>query len=300
MKTTSWHEKYRELEKVGVDKLTAEEKGLRRLPIDKVTTIEVLFQPRLLEGGEEGAGLEASRSGKHLGVLQRSLQNQERLSPITVVKIGGQWVCCDGYHRLMAYRMEAKRLDSMNGVVADPTYDEKGQLKRVRARAYKTLTHIPVTVFGGTFEEAYHLSVSANAQDKLNMSEPEKMEACWRRVILGLDVKVIQVGTTMSRRTIFNMKKLLAEANEHHPKVDFATWTYARVKELSKNWVSLGDHDDHWMEKKAQEWSRAIAKTFKGLPTQHPAIFARALVLYNREMAGDVADQIIYLRDDPQ
>ena len=108
MKTSSWYQTFQELKKVGVDQLTAEERELRHLPIDSVKTLEILFQPRLLEGSEQ-ADTEASRSGKHLGVLQRSLQNQGRLSPISVVKIQGAWVCCDGYDRLIADRIEAKR-----------------------------------------------------------------------------------------------------------------------------------------------------------------------------------------------
>ena len=212
---------------------------MRHLPIDSVKTLEVLFQPRLLEGSEQ-ADTEASRSGKHLGVLQRSLQNQGRLSPISVVKIQGAWVCCDGYHRLIAYRMEAKRRAAMG---RDAT----------ERRRSKALTHIPVTIFTGSFEAAYQLSVKENAQDKLNMSEPEKLEACWRRVLLGINDKTIQTGTTMSLRTIRRMKKLFKDAVEHNSQADFTSWPYAKVLEFSRHWDDDVDRDDHWMEKKAQE-----------------------------------------------
>jgi hypothetical protein len=273
----TWHKIWKKLSAVGVDKLSSTQRALRRLPIADVQTCESLFQPRQLEGTED-AGMEASRSGRHLGELQRVLRDQGRLAPITVVKIQGRWTCCDGYHRLMAYRAEAARRKQLQ-------QGERGH----------RLTHVPVTVFGGSLKEAFQLSVAENSQDKLNMNEGEKMEATWRRVILGLDTDEITAATTIGERTVRRMRKLLTDARAKRADIDWAEWAYVDVKRASLNWDQPEKPDEQWMEKRAGQWARAIAKHFNGAPLKHPTIFARALVLYDKQLAKDVAEQITFL-----
>ncbi len=150
MNTTQWYTAFQEFQGKEIAHLSPEELTLRRLPTRDVRTVEALFQPRQLEEG-------AAQSGQHLEELKRALQARGRLDPITVFKIGGEWVCIDGHHRLEAYRQAGR----------------------------KRLTHIPIKIFTGSLEEALCFSIAANAPDKLNLSRADKYEAAWRLVLLG-------------------------------------------------------------------------------------------------------------------
>jgi uncharacterized ParB-like nuclease family protein len=116
---SGWHNVFQTLKQRGVDPLTETERKLRRLPIQEIKTLETVFQPRQMDGA-------TVESGKHLGELKRALQAKGELDPITVLKVGGEWLCLDGHHRLEAYRQAGGRR-----------------------------THIPVRVFGGNLEDAF-------------------------------------------------------------------------------------------------------------------------------------------------
>lgn len=263
MKQTTWHAAYIALQHKGVDTLTENERGLRRLPIAEIQTEEALFQPRQFDG-------ETAKSGAHLGELVRVLNARGALAPIAVLKAGGLWYCVDGHHRLEAYRSKAA--------------EHKGRGKR--------LTYIPVRVLSGTLSDALDASVEENAQDKLNMTKDEKLEAAWQRVVLGVgSAGRISEVTTISERTIATMRRALARAKTLHPSVSFEAWPWSKIKCMLRN----GEPREGaymWDEAKAGEWSRLLAKTFCGFPAKHPHVFAQALLKYDAGMAQVLAGEL--------
>lgn len=257
MNTTTRFHDFKTLKALGVDPLTDNERRLRRLPIEAVRTKESVFQPRQME--------DAEASGKHLGELKRVLREHGKLDPIWVLKVGGEWYCIDGHHRLEAYQQSGNNS------------------KRVS---------IPVKVFVGSLEDALRASIGVNAPDKLNLTKPDKLEAAWGLVVLGGDsVATISRATTIAERTVQNMRRGLERARGLHPSTPFEEWKWAKVKELLRGEIKEGQ--TMWHEVKAREWAAALARTFCGLPSEHPRVFAQALLRYNAETAKAIAEEIL-------
>ena len=255
MQQSDWYRVFQTLKQRGVDTLTDQERKLRRLPIQAIKTVEAVFQPR--HSGDESA------SGKHLEELKRVLHDRGVLDPIVVMKLGGEWVCIDGHHRLEAYRQsEGKR------------------------------THVPMKVFTGTVGEALKASVATNAPDKLNLSKDDKLESAWRLVLLKEDsVARISQITTISERTIQHMRRTLEQIRKEHPSVAFEEWPWRKIKELLRGHLK-GDQTI-WQEAKAREWAKQLAKSFSGLLREYPTVFAQALLQYNPETARIIAEDVL-------
>lgn len=266
MQQTAWHAAYTTLQEKGVDTLTDAERELRRLPITEIQTMEALFQPRQCDD-------ETSKSGAHLGELLRALKARGSLEPIVVLKAGGEWWVVDGHHRLEAYRRKAA--------------EQSGRGKR--------LTYIPVKVLSAeTLADAFDVSVEGNSQDRLNMTKEEKLEAAWQRVLLGVaSASRISEVTSISERTVCTMRRSLERARMLHPSVPFETWAWLKVKLMLRG--ELKECAEMWDEAKAGEWSKLLARTFCGLPSQHPRVFAKALLRYDKEMAKVLAGELARL-----
>ena len=255
MQHNDWYQVFHTLKQRGVDTLTDNERQLRRLPIQSVKTLGVVFQPRHLA--------DDAASGRHLGELKRVLREQGALDPIVVLKAGGEWYCIDGHHRLEAYRQSEGRR-----------------------------THIPVKVFSGRLGEALRLSIGVNAPDKLNLTKEDKLEAAWRLVVLGEDsVAQISKASTIAERSVQRMRRGLERARALHPSQSFETWPWAKVKTLLRGRLQEGG--TMWWDVKAKEWAKQLARTFCGLPSEHPQVFAQALLKYNAETAEAIAREIL-------
>ncbi len=256
MKTTNWFETYQTLKQQGVDPLNEQEQSLRRLPIKDVQTVENVFQPRQFDDG-------TAQSGKHIDELKRGLRTARELDPVTIMKIGGRWVCIDGHHRLEAYRQAGGRR-----------------------------THIPVKVFSGGLDDALRFSIAVNAPDKLNLTREDKWEAAWRMLLLDtFTYDQISEATKTAKGTIHNMndarKELVAAWGDGHIEV----WTWRKIKEY-RNKFGTKEGNNMWQEAKVKEWGRQIARNFGGLPSKHPRVFARALLAYNADAAKAIANEI--------
>lgn len=254
-----WTEAFQQLKAqwAGCGVLSSAEKHTRRLPINSVQTLESVFQPRLLDDS-------LGDSGKHIGELVRTLDAQGALEPIAVIKLReDKWLCIDGHHRLTAYQQAKGRR-----------------------------THIPVRVFQGSLEEAYQYSVRANVPNKLNLTHDDKLEAAWRMLLMGVySFGAINQTTTISKGTVHNMQRTLEQAKARWPASAFETWTWKKVKELFRRGVNQPQREG-WEAVKTKELAKQLAKAFNGVPNQHPRLFAGALLLYDRQTAVAVANEI--------
>jgi ParB-like chromosome segregation protein Spo0J len=201
-------------------------------------------------------------SGKHLKELRRALCAKGALDAITVFKIGGEWFCIDGHHRLEAYRQAGGRR-----------------------------THIPVRVFQGSLAEAFSYSIAANAPDKLNLSRDDKYESAWRMVLLGVyTVRQINASTTVSNGTIQNMTEAAKTVGQQWPLSPVEDFSWSQVKHLLRS--GMPKENTMWQEAKVKEWAKKLARSFNGVPNKHPKLFAQALLLYDRGTAQSIAYEI--------
>jgi ParB-like chromosome segregation protein Spo0J len=69
-----------------------------RLPLESITTIPDLFQPRAM-------------SDRHISDLVRAIENNGEVDPVTVMQIGQRVVLIDGHHRIEAYHQAGRTVD---------------------------------------------------------------------------------------------------------------------------------------------------------------------------------------------
>lgn len=235
-----------------LDTLTEKEQKTRSLRHDQVSVLTALFQPRQLK--------EEAPSAQHLAELKRALRANGKLDPITVMKAGGTWWCIDGHHRLEAYQQaEGKR------------------------------TTIPVHVFTGTLADALRVSIAANAPDKLNLTQEDKLEAAWVMAVLGLySVAEISTTTTVGERTVQRMRRAMEQLRKLHPKLDCGVLKWWQVKMRLRG----EDHaeQDGWEEAQVIAWAKKLVKTFGSEIAKHPERFYKAVRRYNALAAKKVSE----------
>lgn len=260
---TTWYQDRLDLQRLGVDVLTAEEKKLRRLPIADIHTREGLFQPRTFFDA-----LARERSEAHVKELAETIVTCGRLDAISVLKVGGVWYCTDGHHRLLAYRLWA---------AAEPPGSRK---RRV---------NIPVKVCVDGLDAALTQSVKENVKDRLCMTKQEKLEEAWKRVLCDVPVVEIVEVTTISRANVYRMRAYLAKAKQKAKDVDFTTWTWEGVQRLVDEDEGMQKNDTKWEERLAQKWCRMLRSTFGDRHLKHARVFAMALQLGSATGTQEIA-----------
>ncbi|MEQ1844710.1 MAG: ParB/RepB/Spo0J family partition protein [Nitrospira sp.] len=238
------------------DVLTDDERNLRKLPMKEISVRPDYFQPRQFLDN-------AAESEKAVEEFARVIQGSGRLPPISVMKIGGRWYVIDGHHRLDAYGAVARL--------------RKTALRKSGKRG-KELTHIPVTVFEGTIQQARDESVRKNCHDHVNMSKADKMEEAWQRVAQGTHTaKTIWQVSSISVRMIFFMRATLMKARTRYPDINFSKgWKWSEVTRLMQGLEPKTDQeslDQQWVDSK----SRHFQKTFGADAKKKTRLFARVI-----------------------
>ncbi|NOT22275.1 MAG: ParB N-terminal domain-containing protein [Nitrospiraceae bacterium] len=256
------------------DVLTDEERDLRKLPMKDIGVRPDYFQPRQFLDN-------AAESEKAIEEFTRVIQSGGRLPPISVMKIGGRWYVIDGHHRLDAY-----------GAVARA---RKVALRKSGKRG-KELTHIPVTVFEGTIQQARDESVRKNCHDHVNMSRSDKMQEAWQRVAEGQHTtKEIWQLSSISVRMVYYMRVILAKARTLQPEVNFATgWKWVEVLRLVHGLEPKTDQeslDQQWVESK----SRHFQKTFGADARKKTRLFARVIRKGDAPLSVTLGQELVAL-----
>jgi hypothetical protein len=148
------------------------------LSVKQIKLMPVLFQPReRLDMRNVDAG--------HVKSLKRAVKVYGDIAPPTVIRLKGTgFVVVDGHHTLEAYR-EAKR------------------------------TTIKCEWFPGTVREAYDQSMLRNSRDKLPVTQADRMQAAWRRVLIGgWTAEQIKAVCGASLRQVGHMRQLIRVAEE--------------------------------------------------------------------------------------
>jgi ParB-like nuclease domain len=149
------------------------------LSVDEIKTQTELFQPRSFFMGSYELDL------GFVTKLKREIGIRGALDPLLVIKLGHQFICLDGHHRLEAY----KRLE----------------------------WKLPITCdwFSGTIRQAVDETIRRNSILKLPMSQPDKLDAAWKRTVLGWGSKAeIKKLCGVSESLIAKMRRVVRRYHE--------------------------------------------------------------------------------------
>ncbi len=223
---------------------------ITQVRLEEIETDEDAFQWR------QGFNIEESR--RHVEELKRALRDRQRpFTPILVLRRALGFVVVDGHHRLQAYK-EA----SWDGPV-------------------------PVEIFQGTPKEAELEALKRNIEDKLPMTQQDKLEAAWRLVLAGGFSKArINELTTVSNGTIGNMRKAL----ECHGREALADLSWFEVKKMSWDQGEEFDYDEYAL-KKARKLAEELTKKSSVHFANNPDILALALEIISDRLPRALVEQ---------
>ena len=140
-----------------------------------------LFQMRKLNSGIHDVDIEWVKK------LQKRIETVGELDPPTVVKIGREWVCVDGHHRIAAYR---------------------------RTNGHEQISCV---WFGGTLKEAVEEALILNSKDRFNLTQKDRLENAWKLVLLAKHSKAETAGKAgIGERTVGNMRELKKLYDDKH------------------------------------------------------------------------------------
>lgn len=262
----------RELEsgKVMLDRPTS-------LPLDSIKYATGVLQPRMLNG-------ERSQSDEHIKDLTRLILDSDShlLDPVVVWWSGKNWRCLDGHHRLVAYKMANKKLET-------------------------PIVNVPVEVFVGSFDEAHAHAIRLNSKIKLNMSFDDRKESTWQQVCLDpkRERKVAEIAslTKVSISTVEKMrryhKRLLTDETlwedngfQKVPLVpDQMSWNMAR--QVVEGRKVLRDYGDAEMKAEARALGYKLRKTCGPVLSKKPTVTALALREYSKQLPKMLIQEFI-------
>ena len=229
--------------------------GMVSIKPSKIKTRPELFQVR-----EFAFGLKHTDK-EHVKKLERAIGMVGELDPPVVIKIGGEWVCVDGHHRIEAYAKAGWRQP------------------------------INCVWFGGTVQEAVIELMRLNSKDRLNVPQRDRLEMAWKLELLGKHSKAeivklcgVAEGSVAKMRVI---KKLYADKNDIGAKLfrkrlggilEESSWANAR---LAYAGVEPTARDD---EERAAKLARRLGARMTNLLSREPRITARALTIYDPDL----------------
>jgi ParB-like nuclease domain len=178
------------------------------LPVKKVKTLPVLFQPREFIG-VDAKNNRATVDEQHVKSLKRAVEIYGELEAPLVIKLDTGFVIVDGHHTLEAYK-EAKK------------------------------TEVKCKWFLGTVREAMDESMRRNGKDKKALRQAERMQEGWKRVLLSngrehaprWTAKQIEDVCGVSVRQVKEMRSVVRRAEE---KSKYGRGFRDRLKEYTKH-----------------------------------------------------------------
>jgi hypothetical protein len=232
-----------------------------RIEPRRIRTRPVLFQPREFSYGGHNVDPE------HVKKLKRAAEIAEGdLDAMLVIKLGPDWVCVDGHHRLAAYG---------NGHGA-----------------------VPCEWFPGTVGEAVDQSMALNKKDKLAVPQKDRLEEAWKRTLLGHGSKrEVRLLCGVSEGVVAHMRRVRETAQAQDAggnlfrerlgassprqglqKLMDTSWSMAKLQFLGVDQKEITD------ETLAARLASAIHGRLTNRLSRDPAITARALRLYDPEL----------------
>jgi hypothetical protein len=234
-------------------------------PADVRTRAE-LFQPRRFSEGLREV------DAKHVKDLSVRIGKKGELDPIIIIKIGGQWVCVDGHHRLAAYR------------------------------AVKWKGTIACEWFPGTVAEATDVSLLKNEVAKLPIRQADRFEEAWRRTVMGRGSKSQVVAITgVSDGTVALMRRIWKSyrtqdvpgkrLKELRGDITEELWEYTRMSWLG---IEGGDFDAGIaLQARAARLARQMSNRLTNSLSKDAETTARALYIYDQTLCAPLALELL-------
>jgi len=233
-------------------------------PAEVRTRVE-LFQPRKFSEGFHEV------DAKHVKDLKIRIGKKGELDPIIVVKIGGQWVCVDGHHRLAAYS------------------------------SLKWKETIRCQWFAGSVAEAMDESLLKNEVAKLPVNQGDRFEEAWRRTLMrrGSKSQVVAItgvsdGTVALMRRIFKSYQVQDVAGkrlkEQRGDIMVARWEYTRMAWLGLKGEAFDAAEE--AEARAARLARRINNRLTNSLSKDAETTARALYIYDPSLCEPLANAL--------
>lgn len=229
------------------------------LPLKEIKVAHLAFQPRNFEG-------DRGESEEHIKNLMNAIRNanDHMLEPLLIWWSGKHWYVIDGHHRREAYTRLAEHKN-------DPL----------------VVPSLPVKVFEGTLQEAISEASGMNSRDKLNMTRNDKLDRAWKMTVMdhpnppSMSKAQIAKATTISERTVANMRKELKRITEETPEVNPMEMSWDEVKGHSKD---KPDYDEKWLEKEARNHAKRLSKVVGMKWARNPTLAAKAIEYYSEKL----------------
>lgn len=242
-----------------------------KLPIASITEKPELFQPREFHYGTKPVDYD------HVSKLQSELSIRGSLDPIHVIKLGDEFICLDGHHRLEAYRRSRKRT--------------------IRCVRYK----------GPSVREAIDATLRRNSYHQLPLSNSDRQEAAWRQVVSDWgSIQGISKGCGISTSQVSRMRKVKASWNETGPtgtrmnqKVPGGPQSvcWYKAQSVYNNQDEKGEVD---IEEEAQRLARNLHSRMSNKLRRDPTISARALEIHCPEVIEYIKEAAVDASKPPK
>jgi hypothetical protein len=234
----------------------------------KVTSWLELFQPRRFSEGLREV------DAKHVKDLSIRIGKKGELDPIIVIKIGGQWVCVDGHHRVAAYI------------------------------ASKWKETIKCQWFAGSIAEAMDEALLKNEVAKLPINQGDRFEEAWRRTVMrrGSKSQVVAItgvsdGTVALMRRIFKSYQVQDAAGQRlkQQRGDIATarWEYTRMAWLGIEGGAFNAEVE--AQARAATLARRINSRLTNSLSKDAETTARALYIYDPSLCEPLANALLII-----
>jgi hypothetical protein len=215
-----------------------------------------LFQPREFSYGAR------SVNGDWVKELARRIGIHGELEPVLVIRLGNEWVCVDGHHRIAAYRVKNRKAP------------------------------IKCEWFNGTPAEAVDDCMRRNNKDHLPVPLADRCEEAWRRILLDQgSKKEISGACGISTSTIANMRK---SKRDYETDPEFAKRVGRPLLETSWGLILLArgnlEEQDFDLEEQASRLARTIERRLSGLLTRDPVVTAYALAKHDKHLPRALMD----------
>jgi hypothetical protein len=226
------------------------------LRTDQIKERLELFQPRDFSYGARSVDPDRVKE------LAGRISIQGELEPVLVIRIGKEWVCVSGHHRIAAYRYRNHRKP------------------------------IKCEWFAGTPSQAVDESLRRNLNDTLPIPMADRQEEAWRRVLLSKDSKdQISKACNVSTSTIANMRKA---KRRYEKDPEFAERVGRPLLETSWGIMKLAAHDAGEAERSIEERAATLARNINGRLSnqlsENPTVTARALAMYDPKLPKQLMD----------
>lgn len=241
----------------------------------RLSEIEVnlaLFQPR------EFSYSAREFDNDHVVKLMKEIGFKGELDPILVIKLGDEWTCVDGHHRLEAYRRyfdDEKKLEQLK------SFDKRfWKQKKLKCKRFT----------GTSVHQALDEALRLNSRQQLPLNNTDRQEAAWRHVTLDWgSLKSISETCGVSIPQVSLMRRVKNAWKDNGPVGERMRREFRKGPQ-SVSWLSARSLYQNWqdgeynLEKDAQQLARTLQSRLTNKLRKNLTVSMRALQIYSPDL----------------